>query len=164
MRDDDRRWVSVQRFLGREALCLDGRNWQGWLALYHPQAEYWVPAWDDDGSTTSDPNAEISLIYYANRGGLEDRVFRIGTGRSSASMPPMRTCHLFSLLAVEETPEGVRASTSWTVQSFRDDQTLTYYGWAEYTLVVEGGGWLIRRKKTVVLNDRSRTMLDIYNI
>jgi hypothetical protein len=34
-----------------------------------------------------DPQREISLIYYPNRQGLEDRVFRIKTERSSATMP-----------------------------------------------------------------------------
>lgn len=164
MMDEDRRWLSVQRFLGREALYLDGRDWDGWLALYHPDAKYWVPAWDDDGTLTTDPQREISLIYYPTRGGLEDRVFRIRTGRSSATMPPMRTCHLFNLLGVAETDEGLRARTSWTVQSFREDETLTYYGWAEYDLAAEGETWLIHRKKTVVLNDVSKTMLDVYSI
>ncbi len=161
---DDGRWLSIQRFLGKEALLLDDKKWDEWLELYRPDAEYWVPAWDDLGETTTDPQAEISLIYYPTRGGLEDRVYRIRTGRSSATMPPMRTCHLFSLLAAEERQDRVWVRTSWMVQSFREDETLTYYGWAEYDLVPEGDSWVIARKKTVVLNDLSRTMLDVYNI
>jgi benzoate/toluate 1,2-dioxygenase beta subunit len=56
------------------------------------------------GTTTTDssktlvenPQAEISLIYYARRSGLEDRVFRIETERSSASTPEPRTSHNIS--------------------------------------------------------------------
>ncbi len=164
MNIDDQRWLSVQRLLSKEAMFLDDKNWDDWLALYSLDAEYWVPAWDDSGVTTTDPQTEISLIYYPNRGGLEDRVFRIRTGRSSATMPLMRTCHTFSLLTVEGRDEGIYARSSWTVQSFREDISLTYYGWAEYNLIEEKGDLLIGRKKTVVLNDISKTILDIYNI
>jgi benzoate/toluate 1,2-dioxygenase beta subunit len=31
-----------------------------------------MPAWDDDGTLVTDPQREISLIWYGNRGGLED--------------------------------------------------------------------------------------------
>lgn len=162
---DDSCWLSVQRFLAKEALSLDDKDWDAWLALYHHDAEYWVPAWDDDGLTTRDPQAEISLIYYHNRGGLEDRVFRIRTGRSSATTPPLRTCHLFNLLDVTAQEGGVRARTSWTVHAFREEDELSYFGSAEYDLVGgDGDGWLIRRKKTIVLNDRARTLLDVYTI
>ena len=53
-----------------------------------------MPAWDVDDRLTEDPQNEISLIYYDNRGGIEDRVFRIKTDRSSAtSLPEPRTGH-----------------------------------------------------------------------
>lgn len=161
---DDAGWLSVQRFLAREALALDDKDWDAWLALYLPEAEYWVPAWDDLGGLTTDPQTEISLIYYPNRGGLEDRVYRIRTGRSSATMPLMRTCHMFTLLDVEQRNGGVRARTSWTVQSFRETDTLTYFGQADYDLAKHDGEWRIARKKTVVLNDIARSLLDIYSI
>lgn len=160
----DQCWMSVHRFLSREALLLDTKDWDSWLALYSPDAEFWVPAWDDREATTTDPQSEISLIYYPTRGGLEDRVYRIRTGRSSATMPLMRTCHMFTLLGVEENAGGVHVRSSWQVNSFREEETITYYGWADYDLVPEGDSWLIVRKKTTVLNDIARTMLDIYNI
>lgn len=164
MTGGDAFWLSVQRFIAREAFLLDEKKWDEWLDLYHPDAEYWVPAWDDDGNLTVDPQREISLIYYPTRGGLEDRVFRIRTGRSSATVPPMRTCHMFTLLSVEPSASGVAAHTSWTVQSFRETETLTYYGSAEYALQQNGEDWLITRKKTTVMNDLANTMLDVYTI
>ena len=45
-----------------------------------------MPCWDDNDTLTEDPQSEISLIWYGNRGGLEDRVFRIKTERSSATL------------------------------------------------------------------------------
>ncbi len=67
----------------REGLLLDEHAWEQWLELYEPDCEYWVPMWDDDGEPTRDPQSELSLIYYQSRSGLEDRVFRIKTGKSS---------------------------------------------------------------------------------
>lgn len=78
-------------FLYREARLLDDRQWDEWLECYSPKVEYWMPAWDDHDTLTEDPQSEISLIYYPSRDGLEDRVFRIKTERSSASTPEPRT-------------------------------------------------------------------------
>ena len=77
----------VQSFLYREARLLDDRRWDEWLECYSPDAEFWMPAWTDDDELTGDPHSEISLIYYPNRQGLEDRVYRLNTGRSAASTP-----------------------------------------------------------------------------
>ena len=86
----------VSSFLYREARLLDDREWDEWLECYAPRAEYWMPAWDDDDQLIEDPQSQVSLIYYPNRAGLEDRVFRIKTERSSASMTEPRTCHFIS--------------------------------------------------------------------
>ena len=74
----------------REGWLLDTASWDEWLALYLPDATYWLPCWLDEDSITSDPQREMSLIYYANRTGLEDRVFRIRTEQSLASSPMPR--------------------------------------------------------------------------
>ena len=157
-------WVAVSRFLGREACALDDKDWDAWLALYHEDAEYWVPAWDDRERTTNDPNKEISLIYYPNRGGLEDRVFRIRSGRSAASTPPKRTSHIFTLISVSEKDGFLRVRTSWTTTSTLEDVTTAYSGSAFYDLEPAGDSFVIRRKKTIIVNDRAQTMLDIYSI
>ena len=39
----------ISRFLYREARYLDDKQWEKWLACYHPQASFWMPSWDDDG-------------------------------------------------------------------------------------------------------------------
>ena len=88
---------TVRAFLHREARLLDDRDFDAWIECYHPDAEYWMPSWDDDHELTTDPQTEISLIYYANRGGLEDRVFRIKTDRSSATSLPRRRSRLSSV-------------------------------------------------------------------
>ena len=160
----DARWLAVCRFLGREAEALDDKDWDAWLGFYTEDAEYWVPAWDDRERLTADPRREISLIYYHNRGGLEDRVFRIRTGRSSASSPAPRTSHMFTLLSVAEDQGLIRVRTSWTVTSVLEGAVTLYSGSAFYDLVPTGDSFMIKRKKTVIINDLAQTMLDVYSI
>src|SRR5258708_12132568 len=88
--------TGVEAFLYAEARALDDRDWDTWLAFYAPDASFWMPAWDDNDGLVEDPQAEISLIYYARRSGLEDRVFPIKTERPSASTPEPRTYHNIS--------------------------------------------------------------------
>lgn len=164
MTEVDARWLAVWRFLGREAQALDGKDWDSWLALYAEDAEYWVPAWDDRERVTADPQREISLIYYHNRGGLEDRVFRIRTGRSSASTPAPRTLHMFTLLSLEDTGDALHARTSWTTTSVLEGAATVYCGTAHYDLALEGNSFVIKCKKTIIINDVARTMLDVYSI
>ena len=45
----------VRQFLYREARVLDDKEWESWLALYAPDAEYWMPSWDDDDQLVTDP-------------------------------------------------------------------------------------------------------------
>ena len=73
--------ADIQAFLYREARLLDDEQWDEWLDLYHPDAVFWMPSWDDTDQLITDPQREISLIYYPSRQGLEDRVFRIKTKR-----------------------------------------------------------------------------------
>lgn len=164
MVSDVTQWVAVCRFLGQEACALDDKDWDAWLALYHEDVEYWVPAWDDRERLTADPKREISLIYYPNRGGLEDRVFRIRTGRSSASTPGPRTSHMFTVTSVTEEGGLLRVRTAWSVTSVLEDKMTVYSGSAFYDLEPANDSFVIRRKKTIVVNDLAQTMLDVYSI
>lgn len=88
--------------LYQEAAFLDERRWPEWLALYAEDAEFWVPAWDEEGKPTDDPQAQLSLIYYDSRTGLEDRVWRIESGLSPASRLLVRTCHIITNVRLTE--------------------------------------------------------------
>lgn len=158
------RWLAVSRFLGCEAVSLDDKDWDSWLALYHEDAEYWVPAWDDHERTTDDPAGEVSLIYYPTRAGLEDRVFRIRTLRSAASTPAPRTVHMFTLLSVEEADDLLHARTSWTTTSVLEGTASQLSGWAFYDLEPNDETFVIRRKKTIIVNDLFQEIADVYSI
>src|SRR3712207_8880567 len=80
-------------------------------------------------SLTEDPHREISLIYYPNKGGLEDRVFRIRTERSSAtSIPEPRTSHNISNVEViERRGDLVDVRFNWHTMYFRYKTVDPYY-------------------------------------
>ncbi|WP_275114980.1 aromatic-ring-hydroxylating dioxygenase subunit beta [Tropicibacter alexandrii] len=87
-------YEDIQAFLFAEARALDDRDWDTWLTFYHKDCPFWMPAWDDLDTLTEDPQNEMSLMYYPNKQGIEDRVFRIKTDRSSAtSLSEPRTNH-----------------------------------------------------------------------
>ncbi len=148
-----------------EAAYLDEKRWSEWLALYTEDAEFWVPAWDEDGQPTADPQSQLSLIYYSNRAGLEDRVWRIQSGLSPASNPPLRTCHLLTNIRLTARADTrLNVSSHWQVQIHRAEkqQTFAYFGFYEHTLRREGQALRIAGKKVTLLNDVVESVLDIY--
>ncbi|WJJ10211.1 benzoate 1,2-dioxygenase small subunit [Prescottella equi] len=154
----------IEQFLYREARLLDDREFEKWLEFYHPDAEYWMPAWDDAGEITEDPQSEISLIYYPNRGGLEDRVFRIRTDRSSAtSLPEPRTGHnITNVEVLERRGAEIDLRHNWFSLYYRYNTTDTYFGTTFVTLDVSGPQPVIKKKKIVLKNDYIHHIVDVY--
>lgn len=158
-------YEAARDFLYREARFLDDKDWDSWLALYAEDATFWVPAWDDNDELTEDPQQEISLIWYGRRAGLEDRIFRIRTERSSASIPDTRTSHNISNLEIVEQGEGCcKLRFNWHTLSFRYKTVDQYYGTSFYTLDTRGATPLIQDKKVVLKNDYVRHVMDVYHI
>jgi 3-phenylpropionate/cinnamic acid dioxygenase small subunit len=154
----------VEDFISSEMQFIDDRDWDKWLGLFEENVEFWVPSWDSEYELTSNPQAEISLMYYGNRSGLEDRVFRLRTGMSSASTPLPRTCHIVSNMKIEELDNGFGVRTNWVSHAFRNGETTTFYGLYHYRLNEHKDQLRIATKKIVVMNDLIPTVLDIYNI
>lgn len=156
---------TVRDFLYREARYLDDKDWDSWLELYAPDATFWMPSWDDNDQLTEDPQREISLIWYGNRCGLEDRVFRIKTERSSASIPDTRTSHNLSNIEVLGQADGLcKVRFNWHTLSFRYKTVDSYFGTSFYTLDVRGENPLIRAKKVILKNDYVRQVVDVYHL
>lgn len=154
--------------LYREAALLDERRWDDWLALFTPDAEYWVPAWRNEDEPTSDPRAELSLIYYRTRAGLEDRVWRVQSRRSVASAVLPRTQHAVTNIRLAEGsgPALLKLRSNWTTQQFlpKEKEVEIYFGRQEHDWQLVGGSWRIVRKKVLLLNDYLNAKLDFYNL
>lgn len=155
----------LRDFLFAEARYLDDKQWDEWLDCYDKDVRFWVPSWDDDGSLVEDPEREISLMFYAHRDGLEDRVFRIRTEKSSASTPPHRTCHSISnveVLANDGTNAQLRFN--WVTHSHRYKTTDVYFGTSFYSVTVKDGALKITDKKVVIKNDYIHHVVDVYHL
>jgi benzoate/toluate 1,2-dioxygenase subunit beta len=108
----------------------------------------------------------MSIIYYSNKGGLEDRVFRIRTERSSAtSLPEPRTSHnITNVEVIERRGDLVDVRFNWHTMYFRYKTIDPYYGTSFYTIDFSGPAPLIRRKTVVLKNDYIHHVVDVYHL
>lgn len=158
-------YEAICAFLYREARLLDDREWDEWLTCYAPDVTYWMPAWDDDDQITEDPQSQISLIYYPNRDGLEDRVFRIKTERSGASTPEPRTSHnVTNVEVLAQRGEKVDVRYNFHTLNHRYKVTDHFFGTMFVTLRKSDDRLLISNKKIVLKNDYIRQVIDVYHI
>lgn len=155
----------IEQFLYREARYLDDRQFEKWLECYADDVVYWMPSWDDGDELVENPETDISLIYYPNKGGLVDRVFRIRTERSSAtSLPEPRTSHNISNVEViSRDGDLVDIRFNWHTMYFRYNTIDPYYGTSFYTIDFSGELPLIRRKTVVLKNDYIHHVVDVYH-
>lgn len=155
----------VQELLFEEAAALDERRWHDWLALFAEQCEYWVPAWKGPFETTNDPDDEVSLIYYADRTGLEERVWRIESAASPAHRTFPRTCHAVNNIRIDGTDSSdLQVKATWRVDCYEEKQVSSFFGYYDYRLSQRNGGLVIVRKKISLLNDCIPSYVDIYQL
>ncbi len=153
--------------VAREAVLLDGRDWDAWLALYAADARIWVPAWRDEDSPVADDGSEISILSLRGEPMLAERVHRLRSGRSIASTPLPRTSHVLGQSVVDTDPghaDRLRVSTPFSchVYMHKDARLITYAGRYEHDLRAENGAVVIARKKVLLINDRIDSQLDFF--
>ena len=155
----------VAALIAREAMLLDRRRWDEWIDLYTEDAVYWVPAWANEEETTTDPETQLNLIYLRNRGGLEDRVFRIESRDSYASVPLDRTVHLIGNVLVESANgDSVEASANCLVHVYGKKGATTRGSLYDFRFRRVDGALKIARKKIVFIDDRLEGPIDIYHL
>lgn len=147
-----------------EGWLLDNRDWDAWLGLYARTATYWLPCWLDEENYTSDPNSEMSLIYYPNRTGLEDRVFRLRTDQSLASMPLPRTCHMTSVIKSVREQDRIAVHSNWVVYSYKLGKQHNFFGQQRHDFALVDEQLKIVSRKVILANDIIPNVLDIYSV
>jgi benzoate/toluate 1,2-dioxygenase subunit beta len=153
--------------LYREARLLDRGDWADWVAMYRPDAVYWVPGWLDEYETTNDPNTQVSLIYHAGRKGLEERIARIESRKSITALPLPRTVHQVTNLEVTDADSlQIACESVFSVHVYdqRVGKEHVRHGRYHHTLTRGDDGWKIARKVITLVNDRVPTTLDFYSI
>lgn len=153
------------RLVVSEGQLLDSRDWDGWLDLYLTNAEYWIPCWRDELDSTDDPKTELSMIYYSERAGLEDRVYRIKTGRSLASTPLPRTCHIITPTSFNDIGNSFfEVKSNWATFSYKNGTEHYFFGSQIHTLFLDNDKMKIAKRKVLVMNEIIPNVLDIYSV
>jgi anthranilate 1,2-dioxygenase (deaminating, decarboxylating) small subunit len=156
---------SVEQFLYRKSELCDQQDWDAYIALFDEQSEFHLPQWESEHVYTTDPKRSMSLIYYSNRSGLEDRVFRLRTGKSAASNPMPRTLHMISNVRIAEREGGeLEVRVNWNTLYHRQAMSEQFFGRCTYHLQPVGDSWKITRKHVVLLNDTINSVLDFYHL
>ena len=87
---------ACEEFLLYEARLLDEARFDDWLALFTPDAWYWVPSQPNQ----PDPLETVSLIY-DDRRLLETRVRRLASPRMYSQEPRSRTSRIIVNVTIE---------------------------------------------------------------
>lgn len=161
----EQRQYAIEQFLYQMAESCDNQDWDRYLSYFAENVEFHVPQWRSEHEYTLDPRREMSLIYYANRAGLEDRVFRIRTGKSAACTPMPRTMHLINNVRCQPEEQGQQViHVNWLTHYYRFGESRHFFGRATYHLVWQDEQLKITRKHVLVLNDKIDSVLDFYHL
>ena len=115
--------------LEREARLLDEGRFEDWLKLYAEQCVLWVPAAERPG----DPRREVT-IFFDDRQRLEDRIFRIRTGKAWSQVPPSRTVRMVSNVEVFRAGDRLMVRSNLLMSEFRAGETRQLAAWCAHRL------------------------------
>jgi benzoate/toluate 1,2-dioxygenase beta subunit len=141
-------WHRVQQFLFLEARLLDERRFGEWLALYAPDAEYWVPyAWQQ-----ASPRDHVSL-FYETVTLLRMRVDRLEAELAPLDSPQARVNHHLDNVMVEQSPGGDLTARAYLLfVEYRRDEQRWFAGRSTWTLQAATQGFRISSKRVDLLN------------
>lgn len=142
------RWFRVQEFLFHEARLLDERRLSEWLALFAPDAEYWVPyAWQQQS-----PKDHVSL-YYETVSLLRMRVDRLEGEIAPLDSPQARVNHYLTNVTVEDGAGGeLTARAQLLFVEYRREEQRWFAGRCTWRLRDDAGGFRIASKRIDLLN------------
>lgn len=107
-------------------------------------------------------------MYLDGRAFLHERVQRVVSGRSIASLPIPRTAHLVSPALAESDDEGrtVTVKSAWhsSIYLHKEAGLVSYAGRYEHQLVRRDDDYRIRKKKIVIINDCLQSQVDFFYI
>jgi benzoate/toluate 1,2-dioxygenase beta subunit len=155
----------VAELINWETTLLDRREWDNWVNLFAEDAVYWVPSWVDEEYTVTDPETQLNLMYFRNRGGIEDRVFRIESRDSYASLPLDRTVHIVSnILVAGVDGDEISATANCLVHSFGKQGGQTRASLYDFKFRKNDAGLKIILKKITLIDDKLEGPVDVYHL
>jgi 3-phenylpropionate/cinnamic acid dioxygenase small subunit len=141
--------AECESFLIHEARLLDEGHFDDWLALFTPEAKYWVPSEPDQ----ADPFETVSLIY-DDRRLLETRVRRLSSPRIYSQEPRSRTSRTINNVTIEKNTDAAATlvRSKFVLIEFRRNEQRLFGGTAFHRLVVDAGGIKIAWKRVDLVN------------
>ena len=123
--------ADAEDFLIHEARLLDEARFDEWLALFTPEAHYWVPSEPNQQSATE----TISLMY-DDRRLLETRVRRLASPRIYSQEPRSRTSRIVTNVTIEG-GEGntTEVRSKFMIVEYRREEQRLFAGTYFHTLV-----------------------------
>lgn len=135
-------------FLVHEARLLDEAKFDEWLALFTPDARYWVPSEPNQDS----PLTTVSLMY-DDRRLLETRVRRLASPRIYSQEPRSRTSRIVTNVTIESQDVSATSLRSkFMMVEFRRNEQRLFAGTSLHTLVVIDGQIRIASKRVDLVN------------
>ena len=142
------RWHAVQQFLFDEARLLDEREWDAWLDLFLPEAEYWMPyEWGQES-----PTDHVSL-FYEDLTLLRMRIDRLKSDLSPLEWPPSRTNRHLSNIRIDS-DDGDRLTVTGYLMfvEYRREEQRVYSSRVTWNIQESGGTFRIAAKRVDLLN------------
>ena len=137
-----------EQFLLHEARLLDEAKFDEWLALFMPEAWYWVPS--EPGQ--ADPAETVSLIY-DDRRLLETRVRRLASPRMYSQEPRSRTSRMVANVTIEEADRNAcTVRSKFVMIEYRREQQRLFGGATLHRLVQSDGRIMIAWKRVDLVN------------
>lgn len=149
---------AVEQFLYREAMLLDEKRWQDWLALYTEDCFYWVPSVVGQ----KDPVDTVSL-YAEDRMRLEMRIIRITHPRAFSQDFPTRMSHIVGNVVLD--PDGGRGAdggmkpkadlmvrSTVHILEFRKEEQRLFGGTVRHWLRRAGADFRVAMKRIDLIN------------
>ncbi len=140
---------AYEAFLIHEARLLDDGHFDAWLALFTPDARYWVPSQPAQES----PFDTVSLMY-DDRRLLETRVRRLADPRIYSQEPRSRTSRIVTNLSLEPgTGEpGQIVRSKFVLVEYRREEQRLFAGTYVHRLVGERDDLRIAMKRVDLVN------------
>lgn len=139
---------ACENFLVFEARLLDETRFDEWLALFLPDAKYWVPSEPNQQS----PHDTVSLMY-DDRRLLETRVRRLSSPRIYSQEPRSRTSRIITNITMEDQSHGACIVRSKLMMiEFRHDEQRIFGGTCHHHLKMTDDGMRIAIKRIDLVN------------
>lgn len=141
---------AVEQFLYREALYLDRKLYDEWLALFTEDGLYWVPAAPDQ----KDPYGHVSL-YFEDRILRQMRVRRLRHPQAFSLESPVRSSRIVGNVLIEHHQPSsgeCRVRSTFQMLELQYGEQHWYGGFYVHDLVPFGDSFKIKLKRVDLLN------------